>query len=150
MARSVRATKLEIRTVRLKFPVAKKPVFQRIDDGISLGYRRNATAGTWVLKLPDGKGGATTKAIGKADDYDDADGTTVFTFWQAQDRARDLARPTAADAPASIPTTIGQAVKDYLAWLETKNRGAGDASHRCRRSGRIGCSCRSRSDQMRL
>ena len=131
MARSVRAAKLETRTARLKLPVAKKPVFQRIDDGISLGYRRNATAGTWVLKVPDGKGGAATKAIGKADDFDDADGASVFTFWQAQDRARVLARPTVADAPASIPITVRLAVADYLGWMETKNpRSAADTRQR--------------------
>lgn len=131
MARSIRATKLENRTNRLKLPVAKKPVFQRIDDGISLGYRRNETAGTWVLRVADGKGGSSTKAIGTADDYEDADGVRVFTFWQAQDRAKELARPVHTDAPAGMPITVKVAVEDYLAWLAVKNaRTAADTRRR--------------------
>ena len=41
MARNARSTKLETRTGRLRLPVAKKPVFVKIDRGIALGYRRN-------------------------------------------------------------------------------------------------------------
>ena len=88
MARSVRKASLETRTARLKLPVARKPIFIRIAPGLSLGYRRNQVAGTWVLRLADGKGGAATKAIGAADDFSDADGNDVLDYWQAQDRAR--------------------------------------------------------------
>jgi hypothetical protein len=59
MARSVRKAVLETRTARLKMPVARKPMFIRIGPGLSLGYRRNQVAGTWVLRIADGKGGAT-------------------------------------------------------------------------------------------
>ena len=45
MARRVRNSVLEARSNRLKQPVAKKPVFVRIGPGLSLGYRRNQTAG---------------------------------------------------------------------------------------------------------
>ncbi len=57
MARKVRNGMLENRTQRLKLPIAKKPIFVRIGPGLSLGYRRNQTAGTWVLRLADGQGG---------------------------------------------------------------------------------------------
>lgn len=131
MARSVRSAKLDSRTARLKLPQSKKPVFVRIADGVSLGYRRNSTAGTWVLKIADGKGGASTKAIGTADDFADADGALVLTFWQAQDKARDLARPAASDARPVKPMTVREAVDDYLAWAETQNaRSAKDARQR--------------------
>ena len=55
MARSIRNTSLETRTARLKLAVARKPIFVRIAPGLSLGYRRNHIAGTWVLRLADGK-----------------------------------------------------------------------------------------------
>jgi hypothetical protein len=74
MARNIRSNQLESRTNRLKFTIAKKPVFVRIGPGISLGYRRNKTAGTWVLRVADGRGGGKTSAIGHADDYDEPDG----------------------------------------------------------------------------
>jgi hypothetical protein len=48
--------------------VAKKPVFAKIGPGLGLGYRRNATTGTWVVRAADGQGGNSTKAIGTADD----------------------------------------------------------------------------------
>ena len=68
MARHLRNSMLENRTQRLKLAVARKPLFVRIGDGISLGYRRNKAGGTWVVRLADGKGGAKTAAIGVADD----------------------------------------------------------------------------------
>ena len=74
MARSARSAKLETRSTRLKLPVAKKPVFVKIGPSIGLGYRRNQTAGTWVVRVADGKGGNWTKAIGAADDFDNSDG----------------------------------------------------------------------------
>lgn len=122
MARSIKAPRLENRTSRLKLPVAKKPIFVRIADGLSVGYRRNQTAGTWVMKIPDGKGGAATKAIGTADDFEDADGARVLTFWQAQDKARQLVVHGEAERPVAMPITVRRAVDDYLTgYLETHN-----------------------------
>jgi hypothetical protein len=46
MARNTRSSRLENRSNRLKLPVAKKPVYVKIDRGIALGYRRNSGAGT--------------------------------------------------------------------------------------------------------
>jgi hypothetical protein len=73
MARRTRAAPLETRTSRLKLPIAKKPIFVKIGPGASLGYRRNQTVGTWVLRVADGKRGNWTKSIGAADDFADAD-----------------------------------------------------------------------------
>src|SRR5947207_9214922 len=92
MARSTRSTQLETRSARLKLPIVKKPVFVRIGAKIGLGYRRNQTAGTWVVRVADGRGRNWTKAIAAADDFEDADGHHVLDFWQAQDKARTLGR----------------------------------------------------------
>ena len=91
MARHTRASNLESRSARLKLPVAKKPVFTKIGDGVGLGYRRNRTAGTWIVRAANGKGANWTKAFATADDFQEADGGTLMNFWQAQDRARVLA-----------------------------------------------------------
>jgi hypothetical protein len=77
MARNVRSAHLETRTARLKLPVARKPVFVKIGPGLGLGYRRNQSAGTWVVRVADGKGSNWTKAIGDADDFDEA----KLSFW---------------------------------------------------------------------
>jgi integrase len=118
MAKSIRSNPLENRTNRLKLPVAWKPTFVKIGPGLSLGYRRNQTAGTWVLRIADGKGGMTTRAIGHADDFEPANGQTFLTYFQAQDKARGR-----ASQPIAIkPLTVQEATDNYLAVLETKNR----------------------------
>ena len=98
MPSSIRSSTLEHRTPRLKLRVAKKPLFIRIAPGVSLGYRRNRTAGTWVARIADGQGGNWTRAIGTADDFDDIAG---MNFWQAQEAARALGRGTGRVMPQS-------------------------------------------------
>jgi integrase len=111
---------LETRTARLKLPVARKPVFIRIGPGLSLGYRRNQIAGTWVLRIADGKGGATTRAIGTADDFEEANGATLLDYWQAQGKAKSVARGSDGSDPAK-PLTVRRAAEVYLPVLEAKN-----------------------------
>ena len=120
MARSVRKAGLETRTARLKLPVARKPLFIRIGPGLSLGYRRNQVAGTWVLRIADGKGGAITRAIGTADDFTEADGATVLNYWQAQEKAQSAARNSSGQGIPK-PLTVGRAAEVYLEKLEAKN-----------------------------
>src|SRR5262249_46362530 len=67
------------------------------------------TAGTWVSRVADGKGGSTATAIGTADDYDDADGVTILDIWQAQSRAL-AAAPGRRSTPA---VTIAEALNRY-------------------------------------
>lgn len=121
MARRVRDHTLEVRTKRLLLPVAKKPIFVRVGPGISLGYRRNQTSGTWVLRRADGRGGSRTAKVGVADDYDEADGSGVLTYWQAQDRAKIMDRQANGTTTVS-PLTVKAAADNYLAWLQNKNR----------------------------
>jgi integrase len=120
MARSVRKAGLETRTARLKMPVARKPLFLRIGPGLSLGYRRNQVAGTWVLRIADGKGGAITRSIGTADDFIDADGASVLNYWQAQEKAQSVARSSSAQGVPK-PLTVERAAEVYLEKLEAKN-----------------------------
>ncbi|GEP07602.1 tyrosine-type recombinase/integrase [Methylobacterium oxalidis] len=122
MARSTRAPKLETRTSRLKLPVAKKPAYVRVAPGISLGYRRNETAGTWVLRVADGRGSSWTKRIGVADDFDDSDAHSVLTFWEAQTLAKAMARGAAPGSAPRAPLTVERAATAYLASLEIRNR----------------------------
>src|SRR5215207_9546637 len=118
MPRAIRAP-FESRSARLKLPVSKKPYgFTSLAKGIGLGYRRNAGPGVWVVRAANGKGGAWTKAFASADDHEDADGEKVLTFWQAQDRARKLAR--GQDADAGRPVTVDEALTDYAADLKTR------------------------------
>jgi len=118
MARRPRSTKLETRTARLELPVRKKPhKFTTIAPGIALAYRRNRGAGTWVVRVADGHGGNWTKGFAVADDHEDADGSNVLTFWQAQDKARTLARGNVDDGR---PCTVTEALDAYAADLKAR------------------------------
>jgi integrase len=129
MARSTRSSTLETRSARLRLPVAKKPVFVKIGPGVGLGYRRNRTAGTWVARVADGKGANWTKALGNADDLDDADGSQVLDFWQAQEKARVLGRrDSGGDARSVKPATVAQALDGYEDDLKTRGGDLGNVT----------------------
>ena len=107
------------KTPRLKLPVQKKPYWQQLTPGLSLGYRRNKGAGAWVVRVADGRGTNWTKGFAAADDLAKANGDTVMTFEQAQDRARKLAgvdRSVSNDRPINVV----EAVEAYQTDLETR------------------------------
>jgi integrase len=111
MAPRLRAPTLETRTARLKLKVRRKPYFLPVAPGISLGFRRNLGAGSWLVRCADGKGGSWSKVFATADDFEDADGNTVLTFWQAQPRARELVRGKHTDAHK--PITVAEALDEH-------------------------------------
>jgi len=49
---------------RAKLPVRKEPYWQKIDRGISLGYRRNEISGTWIVRYWVHSGKRIEKTIG--------------------------------------------------------------------------------------
>ena len=111
MARRPRASRLENRTSRLKLPIRWKPYdFTTISPGIALGYRRNASAGVWVVRVADGRGGNWTKKVALADDHENADGTHILDWWQAIDAARKLAR---GQDDSGRPATVGEAIASF-------------------------------------
>jgi site-specific recombinase XerD len=128
MARRTRSGKLEGRGARLSLPIAKKPVFVRIGPGVGLGYRRNRTAGTWTVRVADGAGGNWIKVIAHADDFENANGNDILDFWQAQDRARAVARAGSNEGEGdATPATVAVAMRLYEADLRLRGAGAGNA-----------------------
>ena len=124
MPRSTRDSKLETRTARLRLQLGVRH-WKKIGKGLFLGYRRTAAGyGTWTARLLL-SGGRTyaLKAIGSADDFQDANGADVLTFFQAQDRARAISdeakRCTGMVRP---PLTVEQAAQHYLAWYKQNRR----------------------------
>src|SRR5262245_49557051 len=132
MPQKIRSSHLETRTARLKLPIAKKPLFVRISEGVGLGYRRNRTDGKWVVRIADGKGENREKGFAFADDYQDANGDDVLTYDQASDRARKMANGDVAwggggGGPSGGPLTT---VKEALDGMEAdlKLRGGDTAN----------------------
>jgi integrase len=126
MARSIRASTLETRSARLRLPVSIKPTFVRVAKGLGLGYRRNKSGGVWVMRVADGKRSSWVRTIGAADDFTDADGNDVLTYWQAQDKVRSLARSDGAGT--AEPITVTQALNAYEADLKTRGGDAGNVA----------------------
>src|SRR5262245_45775262 len=127
MARRPRSNSLETRTNRLKLPVRRKPhCFTAIAPGIALAYRRGKDRNAWVMRVADGKGGNWTKNLpGIPDDHEDANGEGVLDFWQAQDKARQLARGT---VETGRPVTVAEALSDYERDLRARGGLTGNVS----------------------
>ncbi len=118
MARTVRNPKIDTRSARARLPERREPYWTVISAGNALGYRRGAKGGTWIAKFRDEEGKRHLEALGAADDVRDADGLSVFSFAQAQERARAWfqrkAREQAGDfVPLDRPYTVADALVDY-------------------------------------
>jgi integrase len=105
--------------------VAHKPYFRLIEPGLHLGYRKLPSGpGTWIARRYSGNGRyavenlrATDGQIVLADDYDDADGTRILTFAQAQRAAKG---PRATGTPGGL--TLADVVANYLDHLRSEGR----------------------------
>src|SRR5215470_66583 len=120
MARTVRNPKIDTRSARTKLPERREPYWTVISEGCAPGYRRGAKGGTWIARFRDDAGRQHYDALGAADDARDPDGLSVFSFAQAQERARswfdNKAREQAGDfAPSGRAYTIANALADYRA-----------------------------------
>jgi integrase len=125
MARTMRAPKLETRSARLKLPVAKRPYWSQIGKGISLGYRRNQGPGTFSVRVAHVTG-HWSKVIGTADDFADADGTTIMDYWQAAERARTIGHTSRYGGGGKLGT-VADALDAYEAALKQRGGDLGNA-----------------------
>jgi integrase len=108
-----RAAKLETPTARRRLAVRKKPYWTTISPGIALGYRRNAGAGTWSVRVADGSV-EWVKKIAISDDQESAAPPAVLDYWQAVDAARALARRQPGETiDESRPLTVSEALTLY-------------------------------------
>src|SRR5499427_10056690 len=124
-----RAARLETATARRRLDVRKKPYWTTISPGIALGYRRNAGAGTWSVRVADG-GSEWIKRIALADDLEPAAPPAVLNYWQAVDAARALARRQPGDAvDESRPLTVAQALDRYESDLKARGGDPYNARH---------------------
>jgi len=122
MARTVRHTRLETRTARLRLTVRGKPYFVLLQEGLHLGYRRLARGnGTWSARVYVGGQSYKLRRLGEADDYADADGVGVLSFAEAQAAARELRRDEERKASGNEevtgPFTVRAAANLYLGWF---------------------------------
>lgn len=111
MARRIRDKILDSRDARRDLQPRGKPYWRSIGKGLHLGYRKGKLGGVWVLRRYRGERGYLTETFAMADDTEDANGSEILDFWQAQEVARSMREPSAR----ARPYTVAQAVADYLA-----------------------------------
>ena len=133
MAQSARDARLETRTARLRLPI-KQRHYKAIGDGLTLVYRRTGEGyGTWSAKLALPHGKYALRALGPADDYQDANGADLLSFHQAQGKARKRADQAKTNAGIIIkPLTVQEAADRYLAWYRDHRRAFRETEHAIR------------------
>jgi len=129
MARTRQDARINTRSARLNRKPALKPrrepYWCAISHGLSVGYRKGATGGTWIARHFSMATGRRIAALGVADDYEDADGIRVLSFDQAQAKAREWASLKAQEDTGEVQSgayTVEQAMNDYLAHLAKAKR----------------------------
>lgn len=116
-------------TARARLAPQGKPYKVRLLPGVWLGYRAaQSGTGSWIVIASNGRSGYWTKAFAHADDKQKPDGVAVFTYEQAANKARALARGD-ANAAADRPATIAEALDAYEADLTGRGRRAYNATH---------------------
>ena len=130
MARTSRGGQLETRTARLKLAPRGKPYYANTaKQGLHLGYRRiNNRNGTWSARVYQGLSTEryALKSFGQADDYAEADGDEILTFFQAAQRIAGEAPPVRHSSEYSV----ADAVRDYLAYIAQDKKSITDAKSR--------------------
>jgi hypothetical protein len=71
-------------------PNSKSPYYLPLQIGVGLGYRRNLTVGSWVMRCSVAPQKQHVAVIGQADDLSPADNRDSLNFEQAQARVRTL------------------------------------------------------------
>ena len=123
MARTVRDSKLDARSARLKLPIRREPYWRSISQGFAIGYRRGKKGGTWIARQYTPGKGREYNSLGTSNDVADADGVNILDFAQAQEKARDwFARLASGEAAGADdePYAVRDAITDYLADYERR------------------------------
>lgn len=126
MARTVRNAKIDTRSARDNLTERREPHWTPISAGCAIGYRRGAKGGTWVARFRNEEDGKQHyEALGAADDARDADDLTVFSYSQAQKKAREFfdrkARQLAGHAePTDSRLIVADALEAYFADREQR------------------------------
>ena len=91
MARVKRDSRLEDRTNRAKLPVRHEPYWLVLEPGKALGYRKGVKSGVWMARVwdPTVNPPRRKSVLGAADDHADPNGIDIFSFKEAQDKARE-------------------------------------------------------------
>lgn len=126
MVRVRRHADLGSREARRRLKARREPYWLVIERGLSLGYRKSAEGGAWVVRRYDASRRRHLEGrIGTADDFRDADGTDVLAFSQAQRKLLAEAQHNALRASGQL-YAVADAVADYMDYLRAHRKSADD------------------------
>lgn len=127
MARIKVSADIGTREARRRLKARREPYFFGIERGLSLGYRKSAEGGAWVVRRYDPRLRRHFESrVGTADDNRDADGSEVLDFSQAQRKVLFDAK-SSAERSSGKQYTVSDAVVDYLDFLRSHRKSAADA-----------------------
>ena len=131
MAGARKDSRLGTRTARSDLKAQHQAYWLNIAEGVALGYRRGPQGGSWYCRVYEGAGKYRQDYIAGADDHIDANGETVLTFYQAQERARQLARQREKQRGIGIKAdaTVKQAAERYLDWFRQHRKAVRETEH---------------------
>ncbi len=115
MARLPRNAKFETRAARARLVSQPQVYWRQIHQGLFIGYRKGKTAGVWIARhLVGGK--YQQAVIGKADDFQDADGQVYLDYRQAIEKVQacEFEGVRRARVLKAGAYTVSQALDDYL------------------------------------
>lgn len=131
MAGAKKDGRLQTATGRLKLKAGDRRYWLNVAEGIALGYRRGPQGGSWYCRIYQGKGKYAQEQLGSADDNVEANGETILTFYQAQDKARKYAAQEhrRQGIGAARHATLGVAAERYLRWYADNRRAIKETGH---------------------
>jgi integrase len=116
MGRIVKDSRLETREARRRLPERKEPYWRLIIEGVHIGYYRGKNGGMWYarVRLPEKK--YRWETLTTSDDSVDANGETILSYAQAQEKviafADQILRGSGAEELKTY--TVANAVDEYL------------------------------------
>jgi integrase len=126
MARVRRHAELGSREARRRLTARPEPYWLVIERGLSLGYRKSAEGGAWIVRRYDERRRRHVESrLGTADDYRDADGAEVLDFGHAQRKLLASAKHAALRASGQL-YTVADAVADFCDYMRTHRKSAAD------------------------
>lgn len=124
MPRAPRDHRLETREARGRLKARPDPYWRQLHEGLFLGYRKGTAGGSWYVRTYDG-GRYRKQKLALADDHADADGVAVLSYRQATRKALEGVAPERVHG-----YTVGDALDDYLAEIETRTRSADETRNK--------------------
>jgi integrase len=119
----MKTLRLETRDARRKLALRHDPYYRSVAKGVAVGYRRaeRDTDGVWYLKALRG-GRYEKRAIGRADDSANADGSSILSWEQALRLALKVPDGTSPEVAAKGSPRLREVVPGYLQHRAAKSR----------------------------